>query len=229
MRQQEFTPDSRTPDLLAPYQFSCLLFCELQACASGNDDSSPSRVKAQEPSDTEQPNSNMAAKDEEKVDSVTGSAPLAQGAADDHAADINPQQAPANEGLLQTPQRMASASAFSVFMSPLVRSSGRIPDNTHALHHTKTVLSKTIWDSIVHKCRRCLSRVVGNATIPLPCSALSAQANCHPEASHKLLGGCCWHLGHAEARHLWCQGKAAYIAQLLACYCSILRGPRVSF
>lgn len=64
----------------------------------------------------------MAGEDGEKAEAVTGSAPLAERAANNHAAASTPQRPPAQE----TPLRMASASAFSVFMSPLVRGSGRI-------------------------------------------------------------------------------------------------------
>lgn len=76
----------------------------------------------------------MADQNQEKAEPVTGSAQVAERAADDHAAASTPQRAAAQEGLLQTPQRMASASAFSVFMSPLVRGSGRMFNNAHALH-----------------------------------------------------------------------------------------------
>ena len=76
----------------------------------------------------------MAGKDEEKAEAVTGSAPPAERAADNQAAASTPQRPPAQDGALQTPQRMASASAFSVFMSPLVRGSGRRFNNVHALH-----------------------------------------------------------------------------------------------
>ena len=94
----------------------------------------------------------MAGQDQVKAEPVTGSAPLAERAVDDHAAADTPQRAPAQEGLLQTPQRMASASAFSVFMSPLVRGSGRMMDNAHVLHCccciSKAVTNKTIWNSM---------------------------------------------------------------------------------
>lgn len=68
----------------------------------------------------------MAGEEVEKAEAGTGSAPLAERAANNHAAASTPQRLPAQEGAQQTPLRMASASAFSVFMSPLVRGSGRI-------------------------------------------------------------------------------------------------------
>ena len=102
-------------------------------CASGNGDSSPSRDKANKPSATEQPDSNMASEDGEKMETVTDSA-IGTDRPDNLTAASTPQRAPAQEGVLQTPQRMASASAFSVFMSPLVRGSGRSCHAVHALH-----------------------------------------------------------------------------------------------
>ncbi|KAL3130799.1 hypothetical protein ABBQ38_000136 [Trebouxia sp. C0009 RCD-2024] len=90
----------------------------------GNGDSSPSHDKANKPSASEQPHSPMVPGDGDKAGAdVAGSAPPAE-QADKIAAASTPQRPPAQEGLLQTPQHMASASAFSVFMSPLVRGSG---------------------------------------------------------------------------------------------------------
>ena len=67
----------------------------------------------------------MAGEDGEKAEAVAGSALPAERAADNHAVESTPQRPPAQEGVLQTPQRMASASAFSVFMSPLVQGSSK--------------------------------------------------------------------------------------------------------
>ena len=97
----------------------------LTVSTAGNGDSSPSHDKANKPSAPEQLDSPVAPREGERAGGdVAGSAPPAE-QADKSAATSTPQRPPAQEAPLQTPQRMASASAFSSFMSPLVRGSGR--------------------------------------------------------------------------------------------------------
>ena len=125
----------------------------------------------------------MAGEDQEKAEPATGSALLAERAADDQAAASTPRRAPAQEGLLQTPQHMASASAFSVFMSPLVRrgSSGRILDMLcPAVAAAAAPKRNTVWDSTVQMLAACDNGCVSMLR-SLPCSAASVKAGCHPE------------------------------------------------
>lgn len=69
-------------------------------------------------SDSIQPEGTLPAEAEEPSDAARVAA--------EPTVSSTPQQPPAQEGVVQTPQRMNSASAFSVFMSPLVRGSGQL-------------------------------------------------------------------------------------------------------
>lgn len=114
---------SLAPSLILPVAHHTSL-TPLAVPTAGTGDSSPSHDKANKPSTSEQPHSPMVPVEGDKAGAdVAGSGPPAE-QADRSAAASTPQRPPVQEGLLQTPQRMASASAFSVFMSPLVRGSG---------------------------------------------------------------------------------------------------------
>ena len=97
-------------------------------CApEGNDDSSPSRDKVGQRSASVQPAGDAPSDaDQEASEVMRGSTPAAEPADSHAAAASTPQRPPAPEGALQTPQGLASASAFSVFMSPLVRGPGEL-------------------------------------------------------------------------------------------------------
>ena len=75
---------------------------------------------------SEQPAEGLTAEQAQSNEPASDAAPMAEPAGSQAAAGT-PQRAPAQEGSMQTPQRMDSASAFSVFMSPLVKGAGAAP------------------------------------------------------------------------------------------------------
>lgn len=101
----------------------------MPAFTVGNGDSSPSRDKVSNRSASEQPADDMNAEQAEPSEPGMDAAAKAEPGSSQATAST-PQRPPAQEASMHTPQRMASASAFSVFMSPLVKGSG-LGHNAH--------------------------------------------------------------------------------------------------